>query len=70
MSITVTVKDAKIVQEGLALALESTNTAKPGKLVQIEKVFATSMTPAQIKAQVDTEIQLLWLAYSVGSWTI
>jgi len=54
----------------LALALESTNTAKPGKLVQIEKVFATSMTPAQIKAQVDTEIQLLWLAYSVGSWTI
>lgn len=69
MAIHVQIKDAKITQDGLALAIQSTNDAKPGVTVHYEKSYATTLTADQIKAQIDADLTLLWTALAVGGWS-
>ena len=70
MSIQVSIEDVKIVQDGLALAITSTNDTQPGRVVRYEKSYPTNLTAAQIKMQINTGLTLLWTAVSVRSWII
>ena len=66
--ITVNINDANIIQDGLSLAITSTNSDRPGEVVRYQKTYPTTMTALEIKTQIETDLTLLWLATSVKTW--
>jgi len=70
MAIQVQIKDAKIAQDGLALTIDTTNSAQPGKTLRFEKTYAVTMAAVDIKAAIDAAVTLLWQAMATPSWTI
>ena len=70
MPIQVFINDARITQEGIALAITSTNTAIAGRTVNYGKTYPTTLTAQQIKTQIETDLTLLWIALATPSWTI
>ena len=70
MAIYVEIKDAAIVNNQLALAITTTNSALPGQSRRFDGTYDATKTVMEIKAEVDNAVQLLWVALSNPSWTI
>ena len=70
MAIQITITDAKIADNKLSLTIDTTNDAQPGDTRRMEAAFVTTMSAAEIKAQVDAAVRIMWVALSSPSWTI
>jgi len=75
MPIQVNIRKAELMQRGdgtpgLALVISTTHSDYPGQELRCGLVFATSLTAAQIKGEINTAVTLLWQAHDLPAWTI
>ena len=75
MAIQISVQRAELVQcedgtSGLAVVLRTTNDAYPGTELKASQVYATTKTPAEIQAAINSAVSLLWQAHGLPSWTV
>ena len=70
MAIQVAIVDAKIADNKLALTVDTTNDAYPDDMQRLEAALPTTMSAAEIKANIDAAVTLLWQALSNPSWTV
>jgi len=70
MAIRVQIQNASISQEGLALAIMTTNDAIPGDEYTFGQTFAITKSAAAIKEEIDAAVTLLWVAVAVKEWTV
>ena len=66
--IQVTIVQASIVDDEIGLVLDTSQDG--GQPIRIQQQYATTMTAAEIKAQIDAAVTLLWTALENPSWAV
>jgi hypothetical protein len=66
--IQVTIVQASIVDDKIGLVLDTSQDG--GQPIRIQQQYATTMTTAEIKEQIDAAVTLLWTALGNPSWAV